>query len=930
MRTKNRAHWPLLLLLAAMPVQAQQKPTLRPAEYGQFENLGAGVLSPDGQWLAYTISRVDGTTEVRVHRNGERQARIFANATRGVFSNNSAWLALEIGHSEAQREQMTKDKKPIRNRAALLNLATGDTISIADISSFAFSDDGGYIALRGYAPEGRKSKGADLAVRDLARATMTNFGNVADFRWREKGTLLALTIDTENQTGNAVAVYDPAAGSLRTLDSSPARYTAPAWRDDDDDLAVLRTAVSEAYEDTAHVVMAWKDLASPRTERLTFDPATANGFPRDMRIVDSRPLRWSDNGRTVFFGIQAREPKESKTTVVAADSAASRTKASGNGGRAADEPAGVEVWHAKDIDIMPEQKVRANRDRNRNFLAAWHAHTNRFVQLADDFTEEVVAIEGDHHALGHDQTPYDRDRMFGPVYRDVYVIDVATGEKRKVNERLENHMGTSPGGRYSLYLEKDHYFVYDIRTGTHTNLTKNITTSFVNTDDDHTVDQKPPYGVAGFTRGDASVLLYDKYDVWEVPLGGGAPRRLTNGAEQQLRYRYIRLDADEPAIDPTRPLYLSMTGEKTKKSGYARVQPGRPVEPLVWMDANIGRLMKAKSAETYAYVVQSFTDSPDWFVAGPALKDARQVSETNPQQNKYAWGRTELITYRNTQGKELQGSLIYPANYEPGKKYPMIVYIYEIMSTTHHNYMVPSERGGYNQQVWSQDGYFVLRPDIVYRDRNPGLSAVDALVPAVDAVVARYDVDAGKVGLIGHSWGGYQTTFVPTQTNRFAAAVAGAPLTDMISMYLSIYWNTGGTDARIFEISQGRMEVPPWEDMDAYTKNSAVFNITRLNTPMLMTFGDKDGAVDWHQGIELYNAARRAQKDLVMLVYEGENHSLAKKPNQLDYHRRVNEWFAHYLKGEPAAKWITEGVRFLDREKELKRLRKADPPKPIT
>jgi dipeptidyl aminopeptidase/acylaminoacyl peptidase len=180
-------------------------------------------------------------------------------------------------------------------------------------------------------------------------------------------------------------------------------------------------------------------------------------------------------------------------------------------------------------------------------------------------------------------------------------------------------------------------------------------------------------------------------------------------------------------------------------------------------------------------------------------------------------------------------------------------------------------------------------------------------------------IDPDRVGMVGHSWGAYQTAFMMTQTDIFAAGIAGAPLTDLISMYLSIYWNSGSTDARIFEISQGRMEVPPWEDLEVYMNNSALFNIESMNTPLLVAFGDEDGAVDWHQGIELYNAARRAGKDFVMLVYPGENHSLRQKPNQIDYHLRILQWFGHYLKGDEAEPWISDGVTLLDREKEVER-----------
>jgi dipeptidyl aminopeptidase/acylaminoacyl peptidase len=331
-------------------------------------------------------------------------------------------------------------------------------------------------------------------------------------------------------------------------------------------------------------------------------------------------------------------------------------------------------------------------------------------------------------------------------------------------------------------------------------------------------------------------------------------------------------------------------------------------------------LVKAADAEVYAFREEGFDDSPDWFVAGPDLDGRRQVTATNTFQSEFAWGRSELIDYENEWGRRLQGALFYPADYEPGRTYPMIVYHYEQLSQTLNQYQVPDPTNYYNGQIWSHEGYFVLRPDIVYRDRRPGQSNVETLRPAVAAAVATGMIDEERIGLIGHSWGGYQTAFVSTVSNKFAAGVAGAPLTELASMYLSVYWNSGGTDARIFEISQGRMEVPPWKDLDAYTRNSAVWNIETMETPLLVTFGDKDGAVDWHQGIVMYNAARRENKDLVMLVYEGENHGLAQKPNQIDYQKRVMEWFDHYLKGDPAPEWIRAGVKFLDKDKELKRV----------
>jgi dipeptidyl aminopeptidase/acylaminoacyl peptidase len=297
-----------------------------------------------------------------------------------------------------------------------------------------------------------------------------------------------------------------------------------------------------------------------------------------------------------------------------------------------------------------------------------------------------------------------------------------------------------------------------------------------------------------------------------------------------------------------------------------------------------------------------------YFAAGADLKNARRVSDTNPFASQFAWGRAELIDYKNSRGDRLQGALYYPANYEKGKQYPMLVQIYEIESNQLHNWSAPSERTTYNPAVWTQKGYFVYRPDITFRPRDPGVSALDCVTSGVKKVLESGMIDPKKVGLVGHSWGGYETTFILTHSDLFAAGVAGGPLTNLASSYGEIYWNSGGPETNHVEVGQERMEVPLYEDPQAFIRNSAVYFANKLKAPLLLSVGDHDGASDWHQDIELYNSARRAGKNCVMLVYVGENHSVAQKANQLDYHRRINEWFDHYVKGEASQEWIDKGV----------------------
>jgi dipeptidyl aminopeptidase/acylaminoacyl peptidase len=315
----------------------------------------------------------------------------------------------------------------------------------------------------------------------------------------------------------------------------------------------------------------------------------------------------------------------------------------------------------------------------------------------------------------------------------------------------------------------------------------------------------------------------------------------------------------------------------------------------------------------FVYMAQTHADSPDTFVSGPSLANPRQVTHTNAFQSDYAWSRSEIVTYKSEKGLALQGALYYPAGYEPGRRYPMIVYLYERLSDNVHRYVAPSETSYYNTTVFTSQGYFVLQPDIVFRPREPGLSVVECVRPAVKAVVDRGLADERRVGVVGHSWGGFDTAFLATHSTTFAAAVAGAPITNLVSNYGNHHWSSGIAETDHIETGQQRMVVPVYDDLQAYMRNSAVFGVGAMTTPLLLMTGDNDGTVFWHQSVELYNIARRAGKNVVMLVYNNEDHGLRLEKNQSDYQQRILDWFGHYLKRDEPKKWITDGRAFLER-----------------
>lgn len=925
----------LLLLSFAVSGTAQTKPRLTPADYGQWETLGLTTLSPDGKWLTYGLNRSNRNNELRIVSVAGGEPKVAAFGAQPVFSSDSRWVAYSIGYSEAQEEKLRKDKKPIQRKLGLLNLTNGEQTTIEGIETFAFSANGAYLAMRRYAPERKDAPpaeptseteatpGATLIVRQLASGRDTTFGNVSEYAWQDlpqRGRLLALTISAEDKTGNGVQLFDPETSVLRVLDSAAASYSGLVWRKESADFAVLRAKTDERHEGATQIVLAWKRLGDAAEAKQQYDPTTDTKFPAGMRTVAFRRPTWSQDGGLVFLGIANWQEKPANEKKPAASNSSPQAKEAAK--EEEDEPAGVDVWHARDVIVMPKQKIDARLERQRNLLAAWHVDASRLVQLGQDREEQVTPLK--HQKLGYvtNWAGYAMERSIGRPAADLYLVDLATGERTKIKERLNNdfYVQPSPSGRYLLFLQDDHYWTVNTATRAIVNITKSVPTSFVNRESDATIKQKPAFGIAGWTKNDESVILYDKFDLWQIAADGSRTKKLTDGATEQVRYRYLRLNPDEECIDTDKPAHLSLFGIWTKKSGYARLRLNGTdkAERLVWLDKGVQRLAKAKEADVYSYVIEDADDSPDVFVSDAALKDAKQVTKTNPFQSNYAWSRSELVEYKTERGERLQGALFYPADYEPGKKYPMVVYLYERLSDGLHRYSAPSERDYYNTAAFTQQGYFLFQPDITFQPREPGRSVIACVTPAVNKVVEMGLVDARKVGVVGHSWGGFDASYLATHSEVFAAAVAGAAITNLVSNYGSHHFSSGIAETDHIETGQQRMEVPLWEDLQAYIRNSAVYNVQNMKTPLLLETGDNDGTVFWHQAVELYNIARRAKKDVVMLVYTGEDHGLRKKPNQIDYHRRIHEWFAHYLKGEPAAPWIAKGLSFLEREQELK------------
>jgi dipeptidyl aminopeptidase/acylaminoacyl peptidase len=908
---------------------------------GRFGGGGSG-LTADGKWLGYTITKSNRDSELRLLNLATNKVETEPFGSGLVYTANSKWAGWLIGYSQAQQDRMRATNQPVQNKLALFNLSTSQKTVIDGVAGFSFSGDGNFVEMRRYPPasasasapggaparpggagpgrgnatvEDGDALGVTVIVRNLSTGSDVTFGNVGESAWQDAGATLAMTISAAEKAGNGVHLYNAATGTLRVLDSSASSYTGLTWRRDAADLAVLRAKSDDKKEGSTYEAIAWTNAGGASEKRVAYDPTADAKFPAGMRVVSFRRPSWSDDGKSVQVGFANWDDKIVPQRGPAGAAAA------------ADEPADVAVWHWKDADVNSKQKLSVAADRRRNLLAIWHVDSNTLTPIGKDFQENVALIRKSNTALASEWAEYAMDRSIGRPSTDLAIVDLNTGARTPLKKKIGGNAQISTNGRYLLYVDADNYWTINLATKAVTNITKPVAGAvFVDKESDQTTAQKPMFGIAGWTKDDANVLVYDQYDIWQVSPDGSGGKKLTDGRAERVRHRLVSVDtaANTDGVDLTKPQFVALFGEWSKKSGYGRLKPGGGVDRLVFADKSIGALGKAKDADVYVHTVQDYDDSPDVFVSDASLTNAKQVTNTNAFQSDYAWGKSETIEYAtdkiHNNGEKLQATLYYPAGYQPGKQYPTIVYIYELLSDNVHQYVVPSDRSYYNISVFTTQGYAVLEPDITFRPREPGLSVVESVVPAVKAAVAKGVVDPKHVGVVGHSWGGFDTAFLATHTNGvFAAAIGGASITDLVSNYGNGHWSSGIAETDHIETGQQRMVVPLYEDLQAYIRNSAVFNVQNMTVPLLLEVGNQDGTVFWHQGVELYNIARRAKKNVVMIEYNGEDHGLGQYKNQKDYQQRILQWFGYYLKGDPAPKWITDGQSVIERQDELKK-----------
>jgi dipeptidyl aminopeptidase/acylaminoacyl peptidase len=785
----------------------------------------------------------------------------------------------------------------------------------------------------------KKDYGSDLILRNTTSGTERTFNDALDYTLSKDARTLVFAVSSKKEDTNGLyAVTTQTDGAPVALLAGKGKYLKPTWDEDQTELAFISDHDDADAKQPKFKVYLWNRnnaaviesggtsptvregsdrnhaTIAPMANAIEVVSTSSPGFRKDFVVSDKATLGFSLDGSHLFLGAAPPpEPDKSPDEEIPAD-----------------EKVLVDLWHWKDDYIQPMQKVRAEQERNRSFRAVYRVKDKKFVQLADEKMESVSPSNDGRYAIGADSRAYRVMSDYDPGLSDYYLVNTADGTRKPLGQKQRFGASLSPAAKYSLFFDGKNWNSYSIADGRTINLTGSLGVNFSNEENDE--PQTPSsYGIAGWTKDDREILLYDRFDIWQVSPDGSNAKNLTDGVgrRDKIVFRYVRLDPKERSIDPAKPLLLHAENEETRDSGFYRdrVNGGLP-EKLIMGAKDFNNPTKAKDADVLMFTASRFDEFPDIWVTGPGFKDLKKVSNGDSQRAPFLWGTAELVNYKNTDGLPLKGLLLKPGNFDPKKKYPMIIYIYERLTQGLHAFRNPAPGTSINPTFYVSNGYLIFMPDIVYTTGYPGRSALQCVLPAIQAVVDKGFVDENNIGIQGHSWGGYQIAYMVTQTNRFKAAEAGAAVANMTSAYSGIRWGTGLPRQFQYEHSQSRIGGSLWEYPMRYLENSPLFHIDKVQTPLLLINNDEDDAVPFQQGIEFFLALRRLNKEAYMFSYNGEKHGLRKRMNQKDYTHRLQEFFDHFLKGAPAPEWMQKGIPYLQREKEKEKYRVADRDEP--
>lgn len=913
-----------------------QKKQLSHEDLVTWKQIKNPEISNDGNWVAYSLKGEEGDATLQVWSATSGETMTIERGEGALFSEGSEYLVFKIKPYQdtlkaQRRKKVDKDDLP-KDTLGILRLSDLDLTKIPKLKSFKMPEKwDGYVVYhkevekpkkeekkkevmvdstavsevpdstanekkekKKVKKEGKKT-GTKLVIRNLSTGNEEVMGFVKKYTLTEAGSrLLFYSTGNDSTMLEGLYMYDCAESELRPMLRGEGDFSGMSFHESGSQLAFYANLDTTDARVAPYGLYHWQNGMD--SAQVIADTAS-NFLTNDWRVSENARLRFSEDGSKLFFGI-APPPILPDT------------------GMLDEEKVQVEVWSYTDGMLHTHQKNELNEEKKRTYRMVYHTEDKGYTQLgSEDFPDTDLGDEGNaKYALGWTNQGYQQLISWeGSDRRDAVLIDTKTGEKKEVVKAAHGFVDFSPSAKYVHWYSRSdsNWVAYSVADGNTRFLTKNLPTVVWNEIND--VPNHPwPYGIASWTKDDRSVLVYDRYDIWQIdPSGQEKPVNLTNGRDEKLRYRYVRLDREERFVESGQRMLLHVFNEKTKASGYAYLMlgAGQPIQLVMEDYQYTRRPRKARDASRLVFTKEDFQTFPDLLYSDMSLQNPRRVSNGAPQQSEYSWGTIELVEWTALDGQTLTGMLVKPEGFDPSKKYPMIVNFYEKSSDRLHRYPRPYPgRSTINYSYYASRGYLIFNPDVYYRDGYPGESCENAVLPGVAHLVNQGFVDKERIGVQGHSWGGYQVAHLLTRTDMFRCAESGAPVVNMFSAYGGIRWGSGLSRMFQYERTQSRIGGTIWEYPLRYLENSPIFFLDKVNTPVLILHNDKDGAVPWYQGIEYFVGLRRLGKPAWMLNYNDEPHWPVKLQNRKDFQLRMSQFFDYYLMDAPMPKWMRDGV----------------------
>ena len=916
-----------LVWLTAGVYARQEKKPLTIDNFTTWKHLREPQISENGKYLVYELNPGHGDGNLVIKDMTSGRTDTIARGYDAQLAGNSSIVTFKIKaplalRREAEVKEFKKDKQP-QDSLGIYSFETHQVVKYPKAESFKIPVEGaGWVAFlsdgtiespadstKGDQPNDekkekkKKKEAGNLVVVKPGLTDTLVFRHVKEYSWSKNGKTLMFTTGKKDSTENMASVnfFDTQNGERHRVFSG-AGFAG-------------RIAVSEAGNRGAYLLS--KDTIETKTYSLYLSdydgqPAMVadtltSALPEGWAPSENGKLNFSKDGKRLYFGSAPRPEPEPKDSLMNS------------------EKARLDIWAWTDKELQPRQKLNLKREKQRTYLAVYDIDKGAVTQLADQKLKTVRTKrtgEGTY-GVGIDPVPYERAMSWTGLERaDFYLVNISTGDRKiLVKGIMQGRLG--PAQRYFVYYNYMDSTYYSVNTKTLETLalTKSIGVPLYDELNDMPTPAQP-YGIAGWAKDDKYVFVYDRYDIWRLdPSGKEKPVNLTEGygRSHHTTFRYVKLDPEEEFISSKKAALLSVFQEENKKAGYASLRMNKAAIPniLVFDDYMFRGTTKAKNAPQIIFSRESYTDYPDVWKTDDRFAHYQKETEAEPQQKNYLWGSAELVSWTNLNGVKLQGILYKPENFDPAKKYPMMVYFYERSSDSFHRYWTPGpSRSIINKPFYTSNDYLVFVPDIVYTIGYPGQSAYNCILSGVEAMIEKYPfVDVRHMALQGQSWGGYQTAYLVTQTDLFAAAMAGAPVANMTSAYGGIRWGSGLSRMFQYEHTQSRLGGTLWNKPWRYIENSPLFYADRVHTPLLMMHNDHDTAVPWYQGIEYFVALRRLNKPVWMLSYNDEPHNLKADSwgDRMDLSIRMKQFFDHYLKGSPEPQWLKSGRPAIDK-----------------